>query len=652
MKSSNANDFHGTAQAHTVLDGRIRTARYARMSSDNQKKASIEDQFRECREAEQSKGWVNLPQFNQCDEEKTGQTWFNRAGLDRLMAIVKAKPKLIDYVIAADSSRLGRNAPETMMLARILQFHGVSLFFVEEQLDSNDRGFSDTFSREALEDERFSRSLGAKVQRGRRGRFLAGFNPGGGCYGYVNVPEEDHSRKGHYGRPAVVGVRQVIEPEAAAVVRRIFEAYGSGMSHSQIAKMLNHEHIQSPQEPRRKPARAWSKNTISSMLKNTRYIGEVRWNTTEEEMNPETGKKRRRKRPSAEWDVAQAPQLRIISDELWDKVQARRKHIASTLGIQKAGAMNRTEAARRYLLSGLLQCGACGGKIVIGKTRPVTRYVCSNHRYRAQCSNKTMIRQDVLESAFVSALASNLRSKEYRDYLVNELHEYLLRMHSRRSGMQREAESQREQLEANRASHMRHKANLLKAIRETGGVRSLYEDLKEIEAKIDRIDETLATAVETPVREISRDEVRDFVETEAHSFEKLLFSSTEVLKEELQKRIKTLTLTPVVEQNRVAYRVSGDVGLFGLPDGAMQPDQLYPIDLHYTIPVSCEVQPWSNHHRKGTAAVDLSPISSAVGSSHLLLPTRIIAPDAKYLRAQVESGTTQSRKEADAAQVV
>lgn len=99
-----------TPQVEAVTDGSIRCCFSARYSSDNQRQASIEDQFRECRELAQRKGWVVLERLNQRDEEKTGRTKFNRPGLARLLAIVKTKPKLVDYVVMADTSRFGRNA--------------------------------------------------------------------------------------------------------------------------------------------------------------------------------------------------------------------------------------------------------------------------------------------------------------------------------------------------------------------------------------------------------------------------------------------------------------------------------------------------------------------------------------------------------------
>jgi hypothetical protein len=53
-----------------------------------------------------------------------------------------------------------------------------------------------------------------------------------------------------------------------------------------------------------------------------------------------------------QWDTREASELRIVSDELWNRVQFVRTQKV-TIGIRKTGGMNRTTASRRYLLSGL-----------------------------------------------------------------------------------------------------------------------------------------------------------------------------------------------------------------------------------------------------------------------------------------------------------
>jgi DNA invertase Pin-like site-specific DNA recombinase len=184
-------------------DGRVRCAIYARYSSDNQRKSSIEDQIRNCREAADRKSWVVLDEYIFSDSEKTGTTIHGRTGLKTVMDFAKAKPKLFDYIIVDDSSRFGRNKTDAFKNVDILHFHKVRLYFVEDGLDSGEHWFDQAFHNNAQRDEQYSKSLGHKVRRGRRGRFINGYNPGGYCYGYRNVPDEDITRKGEYGRPAV-----------------------------------------------------------------------------------------------------------------------------------------------------------------------------------------------------------------------------------------------------------------------------------------------------------------------------------------------------------------------------------------------------------------------------------------------------------------
>jgi len=590
------NELCSTPQVEAVTDGSIRCCFYGRYSSDNQREASIEDQFRECRQLAQRKGWVVLEHLNQSDEEKSGTTRFNRPGLDNLTAIAKARPKAVEYFVYADTSRLGRNAAETLQIVKIYLFHGISLHFVEDGLDSRDPSFWENFTRKATDDERYSRSLGAKTRRGRKGRFLAGYNPGGGCYGYRNVPDYDYTKKGMYGQPFVIGVKQEIDPETSKVVIRIFESYSEGMSYRDIAVMLNSEGIPTSQRPRRKLKASWSKHAIQTILENGRYIGQLHWDRTYEESDPETGKRSRRVRPRDEWEFREDPSLRIVSDELWTSVQQNRQE-KTRIGVQKGGGMCRTEASRRYLLSGLMKCGECGDNINVVTTNP-TRYGCSNHRYRGDCTNKFTIRQDQLEQTFLAALADKMRSEELHEEMVEAVHKHLIKINAQKRESARSTEAQRRNLESNRAELVRQKQNVLKAIREMGGRRSLYEELDDVDGRIDRIDVLLATAVPPAAPEITLEEVRAFIDGQRKSFEELLLASPERVKSELQKRISSITLTPSMDERGLVYKVTGDVDFFSLPEDGLQTNQVDLIGLQSAIPVSFTIAAYQKTQHK------------------------------------------------------
>jgi site-specific DNA recombinase len=576
--------------------GRVRCAIYARYSSDNQRKSSIEDQIRNCREAADRKGWVVLDDFIFSDDEKTGTTLHGRTGFKKVMDLAKTQPKPFEYILVDDTSRFGRNKADAFRNVEILDFHKVHLYFVEDGLDSSESWFEQAFHNNAQRDQQFSKSLSHKVKRGRVGRFIAGYNPGGGCFGYKNVPEEDLTRKGGYGRPAVIGVKQVVDPEQEKIVLRIFQAYASGMSLGNIAAMLNAEGVPTSQGPRSRRVASWSKGAIKTILKNSRYIGDVKWGCTVQVRNPETGKFERRDIPESEWQQQHKPELRIISDELWAKVQQQFKRATRGLGVKRLGGMARTEASRRYLFSGLLKCGWCGANMTVTTTNP-PRYGCSSNRNRRTCTNKATIPLALLERDFMASLSQKLQSGDLREELLETLLQNLRNGESKRLSEQNAVDEERGELEETRRTLTTQIQNLVTAVRECGGSRALLADLKEAEAKLDRISERLDSVSRPPTRDITEEQVRAFLNETADSFTDVLLGSPEAVKHELQKRISSIYLTPRVGETGPVYQVSGDVDLFSSPEHVLQSNQVDLIALQYTIRISFDVVPYRNRQK-------------------------------------------------------
>lgn len=61
----------------------------------------------------------------------------------------------------------------------------------------------------------------------------------------------------------------------------------------------------------------------TGMFNNEIYIGRVIWNKRQFTKDPDTGKRRATMRPESEWVITDAPELRIIPQDLWDRVKAR-----------------------------------------------------------------------------------------------------------------------------------------------------------------------------------------------------------------------------------------------------------------------------------------------------------------------------------------
>lgn len=135
----------------------------------------------------------------------------------------------------------------------------------------------------------------------------------------------------------------------------------------------------------------WSPSTVRAILWREIYRGTVVWNKTRK--RTVWGKVRQKKRPESEWLRAQADDLRIISDDLWQRVRARRKETESRALRFDGGRMSGRppQHAIKNLLAGLATCGLCGKGLVV-ETSPLKRgrvseYLCSSHRRKGTCTN-------------------------------------------------------------------------------------------------------------------------------------------------------------------------------------------------------------------------------------------------------------------------
>jgi site-specific DNA recombinase len=195
-------------------------------------------------------------------------------------------------------------------------------------------------------------------------------------------------------------------------VRRIFAEFVDGRSPRDIARRLNAESIPGPS------GGPWSAASINGdrvrgngILQNDLYRGELVFNRTRRTQDPETRKKRIRVRPREEWIARPAPELRIVSDDLWEAVSARRARFDGT----------RSEQQRRpkRLLSGLVSCGCCGGSyVVIG----AEKWGCGNRRQRGSCSNGRTIQTHMLERRVLAGLQETLLDPELVAIYVREYH--------------------------------------------------------------------------------------------------------------------------------------------------------------------------------------------------------------------------------------
>jgi site-specific DNA recombinase len=358
-----------------------RAAIYARYSSDLQNPRSIDDQAALCRAWCEREGHGVTATYH--DAALSGASTHGRAGLQALIA--GASERRFDLVVVESFDRIARSQSELPQVWEMLRFCGVELMAVDDG-----RATNISIGVRSLVGALYLTDLAAKTRRGLAGKLAQGQRAGGLPYGYRAIP----------GRPG----EHEIEPAEAAIVLRIFQSYADGMSPRDIAAALNAEAAM----PSR--GRAWNASTIhgsakraSGMICNEVYRGTIVWNRVGKIKNPSTGKRVPRINPRAEWKRAEAPQLRIVPEDLWLAVQARLAHARRHVG----GA---SQPAPRRPLSGLLRCACCGSGIVSAgsqRGRPVA--VCSRSRESGECDNRQAYRLDRIEEAVLEGLREELR---------------------------------------------------------------------------------------------------------------------------------------------------------------------------------------------------------------------------------------------------
>ena len=361
----------------------LRAAIYARYSTDEQRPESIVDQIESCRRYCERMGWpVTATYF---DAAASGASVKLRPEFEQLR--LDAENHRFDVVVTESLDRLSRRLADMADLHDRLSYHGIRLHTVDRgEISALLMGMLGGMAQSFLEDLRH------KTKRGQRGKVLAGKAAGGLGYGYRVNPTDK-------------GLR-TIDLEEARTVRRIFAEYADGVSPRTIAARLNTEKCPGP------GGREWGDTTIrgqvargTGVLNNMAYVGKIAWDRCSYVKDPTTGKRQARPKSPDEWEVVEAPELRIIDDETWARVKARQGDVRLEMSRDEDGnALNRAHR-QRHLLSGLLFCGCCGSPFVI-----VNRfeYGCNKSRSKATCANKLRVRRDELERRVMVAFEEKM----------------------------------------------------------------------------------------------------------------------------------------------------------------------------------------------------------------------------------------------------
>jgi len=364
------------------------------MSIDNQKIALH-------KYADTMEGICNAEVVEFIDNGYSG-TNFERPAVQELIDAVRAGK--VNCIIVKDFSRFGRNSIEVgYFMERVFPLYGIRFISINDAYDSADYqgdtgGISVAFK--YLAAEFYSRDLSVKSTTAKMVKMKRGEYQSKIClYGY---------RKSADGR---------MEPdeETAPNVRLIFELAAQGYSSPQIGKVLVERGIPTPGE--RKAARGiayhdvsrsaglWQTSTITRLLDDERYIGTY---IIGKRHVTEIGGSHVRLKDESEWIKIPDHHPAIVSKELFDQAQAKRRHSKCP-----------KKTVHQYPLRTKAFCGCCCH--ALSRSGGKTRYFYCRHTKvndRAPCYNMT-VKENELEAAIYDTISKQAKIILNLDNLSN-----------------------------------------------------------------------------------------------------------------------------------------------------------------------------------------------------------------------------------------
>lgn len=370
---------------------------YARKSTEqhnvSDEEKSVTRQIEHAKTYAEKKGWAVSDDLTFIDDGISGAEFVKRPGFIRLMNALKPKPPF-HVLVMSEESRLGRESIETSFALKQIIDAGVRLFFYLEDRERTLDNAMDkvmlslvNFSSEMERERAKQRTYDAMLRKAKSGHVTGGI-----VYGYDN--REIVSAEGKR-----LHVVRVVNEKESAMVRQIFEMYAGGLGITRIAKRLNDEAIPAPCQG----VNGWCPSAIREMLYRPLYRGQIVWNESQKVVRG--GTKKRRVRPESDRITVEAPELRILTPDLWETVQTK-----------LARSKDRTKPCLRdiqgkYLLTGMARCAHCGGPMMVvgpGTSRRQGRfYACSYHKKRGSkiCQNSMLAEQEVLDKVLLRSLA-------------------------------------------------------------------------------------------------------------------------------------------------------------------------------------------------------------------------------------------------------
>ena len=369
---------------------------YIRVSTERQVEGySIEGQITQIEQYCQFNGYELVDIY--ADRGISGKS-MNRPELQRMLN--DAKNGKLDCVMVYKTNRLARNTSDLLTIVEELHRQNVEFFSLSERMEVKNSTGKLMLQILASFSEFERNTILENIYTGQHQRALEGYYQGNLPLGYNNIPDNKKEL--------------MINQHEANIVKYIFESYAKGHGYRKIANALNHKGYVT------KKGNPFSISAVTYILSNPFYIGKIQfakykdWND------------KRRKGLNDNPVIAEGKHTPIISQDLWDKVQARKKQVSKKPQVHGKGT---------NLLTGILHCPnpQCNAPMAASNTtntlkdgtkKRIRYYSCSNFRNKGSkvCSANS-VRADVIEKYVMDQILEIVKSDKVLKQVVERVNQ-------------------------------------------------------------------------------------------------------------------------------------------------------------------------------------------------------------------------------------
>ncbi len=367
---------------------------YIRVSTERQVEGySIEGQITQIEQYCQFNGYELVDIY--ADRGISGKS-MNRPELQRMLK--DAKNGKLDCVMVYKTNRLARNTSDLLTIVEELHRQNVEFFSLSERMEVKNSTGKLMLQILASFSEFERNTILENIYTGQHQRALEGYYQGNLPLGYNNIPDNKKEL--------------MINQHEANIVKYIFESYAKGHGYRKIANALNHKGYVT------KKGNPFSISAVTYILSNPFYIGKIQfakykdWND------------KRRKGLNDKPVIAEGKHTPIISQSLWDKVQARKRQVSEKPQVHGKGT---------NILTGIISCPQCSAPMAASNTtntlkdgtkKRIRYYSCSNFRNKGSkvCSANS-VRADVIEKYVMDQILEIVKSDKVLKQVVERVNQ-------------------------------------------------------------------------------------------------------------------------------------------------------------------------------------------------------------------------------------